>query len=256
MTFPNFKNKYGCSSVITPQKLIAYRKKMKAYPRFNPPRNLILCYTGRLLNHVLTNHKTVLVKGFNPPFYLINDTNNQVGVIRSVLGAPASCMLFEELIALGIKNFISIGEAGGLLTNLAIGDIVVCDRAIRDEGTSHHYLKPSKYSYASKVLTERCKAALASLEVSCRVGTSWTVDAPYRETFAEVKKYQKEGVYTVEMEASALFAVAKYRNVDLSAIFTVSDLLGRKKWKMKAHYSEHNWEMLFQAAKKALLNIR
>jgi len=52
------------------------------------------------------------------------------------------------------------------------------------------------------------------------------------------------------MEASALFAVAKYRNVDIAAIFSISDSLAELKWKPKFHLSEKNWEILFQAAKK------
>ena len=92
---------------------------------------------------------------------------------------------------------------------------MVCEKAIRDEGTSHHYLKPSKYAYASKDMTQKIKNSLDKFKQKYFVGTSWTIDAPYRETVAEATQYQKEGVATVEMEASALFAVSQYRNVEL-----------------------------------------
>ena len=77
--------------------------------------------------------------------------------------------------------------------NLKIGDLIVCEKAIRDEGTSHHYLKASKYAYASKKMTERIRKSLDNLGQKYFLGTSWTVDAPYRETVAEAKQYQKEG---------------------------------------------------------------
>ena len=106
----------------------------------------------------------------------------------------------EELIAFGVKRFISIGTAGTLQKDIKVGDLIVCEKAIRDEGTSYHYLKPSKYAYASKEMTKRIKNALDALEQKYFVGTSWTIDAPYRETVVEARQYQKEGVATVEMK--------------------------------------------------------
>ena len=109
---------------------------------------------------------------------------------------------------------------------MAIGDIVVCDRAIRDEGTSHHYLPPDTYAHASPAATARLVDALQATGTPHSVGTSWTTDAPYRETIAEVQHYQAEGVLAVEMEAAALFAVAAYRGVEMGALLTISDTLG------------------------------
>jgi purine-nucleoside phosphorylase len=63
-----------------------------------------------------------------------------------------------------------------------------------------------------------------------RLGTSWTIDAPYRETIAEIRHYGREGVLTVEMEASALFAVAACRGVEMGAVFTISDSLAGPEW--------------------------
>ena len=109
---------------------------------------------------------------------------------------------------------------------MAIGDIVVCDRAIRDEGTSHHYLPPDTYAHASSAATARLVDALQATGTPHSVGTSWTIDAPYRETIAEVRHYQAEGVLAVEMEAAALFAVAAYRGVEMGSLLTISDTLG------------------------------
>jgi uridine phosphorylase len=133
---------------------------------------------------------------------------------------------------------------------------MVCEKAIRDEGTSHHYLKHSKYAYASKEMTNKIKRSLEKFKQKYFVGTSWTIDAPYRETVAEAKQYQKEGVATVEMEASALFAVAQYRNVELGAIFTISDSLAELQWKPKFHLkkTKKGLEILYKIAVDVLLN--
>jgi len=255
MTFPNFRNKHAHDSIFTPEEFLKYQRKLGKYPKFKPPKGVIFCYSSRLLEHILKNHKAVKVRGFYGEFYLLDETKDQIGVLAKFgVGAPVVVTLMEELIAFGVKKFISIGEAGTLQKTLKIRDIVVCNRAIRDEGTSHHYLKHSKYAYASEEMTRELEKALREYGQKYLVGTSWTIDAPYRETVAEAEQYRKENVATVDMEAAALFAVAKYRNVDIGAIFTISDSIAELKWKPKFHLSERNWEILFQIAKEALLN--
>jgi uridine phosphorylase len=108
--------------------------------------------------------------------------------------------------------------------------LVVCDKAIRDEGTSYHYLPASRYAHASPEMVTQLVLATERLDLAYRLGPSWTIDAPYRETVAEIDLYRREGVLTVEMEASALFAVAAYRGVEMGAMFTISDLLSGPKW--------------------------
>jgi uridine phosphorylase len=108
--------------------------------------------------------------------------------------------------------------------------VYVCDKAIRDEGTSYHYVSHGKYAHPDKKLTEQIATMLEKKKISFKKGTTWTIDAPYRETKSEVEQYKKEGVKTVEMEASALFVLGKVRKVKCAAIFVVSDVLG-KKWK-------------------------
>lgn len=158
--------------------------------------------------------------------------------------------MLEELIAFGVKKFVSMGSAGTLQRSLKIGDVVVCDKAIRDEGTSHHYLESSKFAFASEPLTARLEQVLVEKKVEFIKGPSWTVDSPYRETVAEARQYQSEGVLTVEMEASALFAVAQYRNVKVAAAFVVSDSLADLKWSPQFHDERKvkNLELLLECA--------
>lgn len=133
---------------------------------------------------------------------------------------------------------------------------MVCEKAIRDEGTSHHYTKHSKYSYAGKEITKKIISVLKKNKIKHFLGTSWTVDAPYRETIEEAKQYQEEGVATVEMEASALFAVAEYRKVQLGSIVTISDSLAELQWKpkFKTKRTNQGLEKLYKTAVEVLLN--
>ncbi|RMG83400.1 MAG: purine phosphorylase [Bacteroidetes bacterium] len=257
MGFPNLKNKHAKDSMFTPSEFMAYQKKLGKYPKFKPPIGVIFCYDRNLMEFILENHKTTKVEGFYGEMYLLDETNGKVAVIGKFgIGAPVVVTLLEELIAFGIKKFISIGTAGTLQKDIKIGSLVVCEKAIRDEGTSHHYLKSSKYAYASKEMTNKIKKSLDKLKQKYIVGTSWTIDAPYRETVAEARQYQKEGVATVEMEASALFAVAQYRNVELGALFTISDSLAELEWKPKFHLkkTKKGLEILYKVAVDVLLN--
>jgi uridine phosphorylase len=147
------------------------------------------------------------------------------------IGAPAATTVLEELIALGVREFISIGAAGCLQPRCGFGEAVVCTGAIRDEGVSHHYAPAEKFAWPSETLTRRLAQALAAGGTAPHSGLAWTIDAPYRETVAEARSYQAEGVVCVEMEAAALFTVGRYRGVDVAAAFVISDhLLAEDRW--------------------------
>ena len=235
MPFPNFKHKHAQDSMISPEEFMQYRKKTGTYPRYKAPKGVIICYHKSLMQYIVKEHKAKNVDGFCN-MHLLPETGNQIGVIGDFgIGAPPAVVLLEELIAFGVKKFISVGSAGTLQKNLKIGSLVVCERAIRDEGSSHHYVKTGKYAHPSKEMTEMIIKSLTKRKLKFATGTSWTIDTPYRETVAEARHYQKEGVLTVEMEASALFTVAQYRNVELGALFTISDSLAELKWLPKFH---------------------
>ncbi|HXQ92965.1 MAG TPA: nucleoside phosphorylase, partial [Nitrososphaerales archaeon] len=153
------------------------------------------------------------------------------------VGAPTTVMHMEELIAWGAKRFVILGMAGGINQKLNPGDVVVCTKSIRDEGTSHHYVKNAKYAFATKDLTDALFVSLSKEFKRLCKGSSWTIDAPYRETVKELIHYRSEDVMTVEMEASAVFAVGQVLGVETSAVFVISDLLTEKGWKPSMHSS-------------------
>lgn len=139
---------------------------------------------------------------------------------------------------MGTSAFVSIGTAGSLQRDLNIGDLVLCEAAIRDEGVSHHYLPAAKLATAQAGMTAALGAALRQAGAPFRAGSSWTIDTPYRETVAEARRYQAEGVLCVEMEAAALFAVAEVRDLQVSAAFTISDSLADLVWNPQFHGAE------------------
>ena len=185
-------------------------------------------------------------------FYLLKAV--PVGVVKLGIGAPVVSTVLEELIALGVSRFISIGTAGALQKDARVGQIIVCDSAVRDEGVSHHYLAPSKLVYPSRELTECLVQNLEQQGLPLQVGPTWTIDTPYRETVDEARHYQQEGVLTVEMEASAFFAVAEHRGVEVASAFVVSDLLGELIWEPQFKSGEASLalQQLYEVAKSTL----
>jgi len=243
---------YGDKAVIEPARVIQERKKIGLHPSCPVPAGAIMCYDTAFWQWVCAGPGYVECDGWLKGAYLVPYKDSRILVLKVPgFGAPTAVMTLEELAAYGIKKFVNIGAAGGLQQNMNIGDIVICDRAIRDEGTSHHYLPVEKYAFPCPELTENLCTAFQRKGIQYSKGTSWTTDAPYRETLEELRQYCADGVATVEMEASALFAVGAYRGVSVSAIFAISDILSEEDWN-QGYHSEEKLESLKQIFEVAL----
>lgn len=232
MSFPNTAGKHSFDPFFTPQELIEYAKKTGRSYDFPVPKGVVLIYHNSLLKQIEESGSLRLIPDvFAGKFYILEQAGVTIGVCGGFgIGPSPVVTVMEELVAIGVKNFLSIGTAGGLQKTLKIGNVAMCDKAIRDEGVSHHYLESSKYSYTSETLTAAFKRELTKANLDPVVGSTWTIDAPYRETVEELRNYQAEGVLTVEMEASALAAVAQYRNVEFATAYAISDSLADLVW--------------------------
>ncbi|MAG52362.1 MAG: purine-nucleoside phosphorylase [Nanoarchaeota archaeon] len=217
MPYPNFKDKHLQEALFHPRDYIKYRKLKK-----NLPKKYILTYQGTAKNYFIKKYKPKRIK--NLELVMAYRYKNMGFIFMPGIGSPHAVTALEEMIALGGKEFINIGTAGGLHKQ----GVFLCIKALRDEGTSYHYLPDGKFSYPDKKLTKELERSIEKLGLKYTEGTTWTIDAPYRETKKEIEHYVKEGISTVEMETSALFTVAKYRKVKIASAFIVSDVLGEK----------------------------
>ena len=104
---------------------------------------------------------------------------------------------------------------------------IVINRALRDEGTSYHYLPPSDYSEADPCLTKMARVALAPTGIAAEVGATWTTDAPFRETEEAIGTAASAGIFAVEMEAAALYAFARARRRSVLCFAHVTNQMGR-----------------------------
>lgn len=221
MTFPQFKDKHQFDALISAEKSLNYQRQLGRVPEGPCPQRVIFTYQSSFMERVVKTYKGRFATGAFRKLYLFDDFPG-VGIGNYGIGAPRAVLSMEMLIAWGVYDFVSIGTAGAIAPDLNIGDLVGCDRAIRDEGTSHHYLPLGRYSHPTDGGKFATKFA--------RTGTTWTLDAFFRHTREEITSHQQDGVLTVEMEASALFAVGAVRNVSVGAGFVISDLLYGDDW--------------------------
>lgn len=147
------------------------------------------------------------------------------------IGAPYAAMVLETLVAWGARRIIFIGWCGAVSRQVRIGDIILPSAALADEGTSRNYdLPDGGLSKPSSSIRDLVEQVLKNNRVDFHSGKIWTTDAVYRETREKVAAYQQHGVLAVEMETSALYSVAHFRQVELGAILVVSDELSSFKW--------------------------
>lgn len=154
---------------------------------------------------------------------------HRVFVGRSHIGAPAAATVLEEMAVRGVRDCIAFGACGSLREDLPIGSVVLPTFAYADEGTSRHYGAPRR-PRPSPSLVAAIRVACQSRGFSYRTGGVWTTDAPYRETRVMARNLTRSGVVAVEMEAAALYAVARYRGLRAASLMVVSDELGGEGW--------------------------
>ena len=255
MPFPNYPRKYESEALMTPQDMLAYRRSLGRLPGIDPPQSVILCLQRGLPERLRWRYPIRKVGRLIGDLYLLKRSGGKVAVLTNFgLGAPLIVALAEELVAWGAKRLISLSLSAGLQPDLKPGDIVVCERALRDEGVSHHYLPPDKFVQADPRLVESLVDALKSLDLPFTSGATWSTDAPYRETRDEVRQYQAEGIKTAEMETAGLYAVAQARRVQAASVLVVGDSLADLRWELPPDQrpAERSIEAAYAAVVKAL----
>ena len=199
------------------------------------PEEAVLCFFQDVLQDHLRNGKLEIVGslkseiGLNP-IYVTSLNNQWITVLHPGVGAALSAGFLERLIAAGVKKFIVCGGCGVLSEDLPVGHILIPESAIRDEGTSYHYLPPSRESYPSRGIVRKIIKTLQKMNVPYTKVKTWTTDGFYRETVAKRARRVQEGCSIVEMEAAALFAVAAFRHVELAMVCYAGDLVIPEKW--------------------------
>jgi uridine phosphorylase len=236
---------------LNAEDIVGYRRRLGRHPDVPDLQGVLLCLERGLPRRMRWKIPVQVVGSMNGDLYGVKKTKNRVAVMTNFGGgSPMVVELAEEYAVMGAKRLILMTWGGSLQPDLKAGDIVVCDRAIRDDGTSHHYLPAKKYISASSELVGSLANAILARNGQCSTGTTWTTDAPYRETLEEVRQYQSEGVKTVEMESAGLFTVGQVRGVATASAVVIMDSLANYRWQAPERLDliHHSLEIVYSAA--------
>lgn len=212
MTLP--PRDHRAASVFEPANLLREARRQKGLPDVAVPAVCALDPDGDLVRALELSGAARRHRGwacYHTAMTLMREAGVEVGVVPLAVGAPFAVLVAEQLFASGCQLLISVTSAGQILLAGRPPYFVVIDRALRDEGTSGHYLPPAEMVEADPALIAAAAAAMAQAGINARTGIAWTTDAPFRETEAAIAAAREAGVLAVEMEAAGLYAFARAR---------------------------------------------
>ncbi len=228
--------------------------------RIEMPRRVVLCYFQDVIEKVVREHSArpvaTLRSEIGPNEVYLLEREVPIALAHPGVGAPLAAGFLEELIGLGGRVFIAVGGAGALVPDLTLGHVIVPTGAIRDEGTSYHYLPASREVGPTPRVLAAILATLTEREVPFVSGKTWTTDAVFRETRSKAARRVAEGCICVEMEAAACFAVAAFRDVGFGQMLYAGDDLSGEIWDDRGWVGHATGrEALFRLAVDAITSI-
>jgi len=213
-------------SAFTPENLIDDVRRRRQIPVGAVPPVCILEFDGDITDWLVRDS---IAKPFTPwtcfhtSMFAMELEGIQCGIIARTIGGPYAVLIAEQLHAAGAKLIVGLTSAGRVSPDLPLPCLVVATSAIRDEGTSYHYLPPEREVACKSSLVPLLERELLPTGWAVRSGKVWTTDAPYRETKTQLGKWASEGALAVEMQAASLFAFAIARQASVASVAMVSN---------------------------------
>lgn len=209
---------YRAPSLFQPVNLLREARRQRALPDIPVPLVCLLDPDGDIVRYLVASGEGKKHPGwacYHTEMWTVDLEGVTIGVVGTAVGAPFAVLVAEQLAVSGASTVLSITSAGRISADLATPCFVLIDRALRDEGTSSHYQPPARWSHLDRDLKSRLANAFADLTEPVSIRSSWTTDAPYRETSAAIAQAEALGVACVEMEAAGLYAYAAARGASV-----------------------------------------
>lgn len=199
------------------------------------PEKCVLTFFRKELEQFVHEHQLPILchlhsEVLDIPVYDASGKQEHLCIAMPFSTAPGAAATIEDLHAMGCRKFVVCGGAGALAKGSHVGDVILPLSAVRDEGTSYHYIEPSREIACHQAAFASAAAFLTEKGVPFTAGKTWTTDAMYRETPAMIEKRRSEGCVTVEMEAAAFFAVSKYYDIPLVQLLYAGDDVSGTAW--------------------------
>lgn len=212
---PLLANKhYDEASAFVPENLLREARRQKGLADGRVPNVCVLDPDGDIVRQAKANGRAIRDPDwacYHTELYRLPHDGIELGIVPCAVGASFAVLVAEQLFASGCRLLLSMTSSGQLSERRPPPYFILIEKALRDEGTSYHYLPPSEFSYAAPQLLAAMGKAFDGLRAPVERGATWTTDAPYRETATAIGSMKAQGLLAVEMEAAALYAFAQAR---------------------------------------------
>jgi len=227
---PLFQSKhYRRPPVFTPASLLREARRQKSLPAGDVPAVCVLDPDGDIVAY-LRQEKLAEPNPFWACYHTVlfqfQLNGLACGIIGCAVGGPFAVLVAEQLFVSGCQLLISITSAGQIVPVRTPPYFVLIEKALRDEGTSHHYLAPAKYARLDRATDSLLARALDDFCPAVERGAAWTTDAPYRETAEAIERAKAESILAVEMEAASLYAFAQVREKPVVCFAHITNRMG------------------------------
>lgn len=224
------RKQYSSPSAFLPDNLLREARRQKSVPEGRVPSICILDPDGDLVTYLRTLERGRPCRSwpcYHTDLYEFEHEGQHYGTIGCAVGGSFAVLLAEQLFVSGCELLISITSAGQITTHWDPPYFVLIESALRDEGTSYHYLPPSRYAHLNQSIREVLVNAFDHFSPRVETGRVWTTDAPYRETEYAIGEARNEGILAVEMEAASLYAFAEAKKKPVVCFAHVTNQMGR-----------------------------
>lgn len=219
---------YDEPSVFEPENLLREARRQRNRPNVAVPAVCLLDPDGDIVSHLQAIGAATVHPGwacYHTTLHSFDLAGTVVGVVGGAVGASFAVLVAEQLAASGCELLISVTSSGSIIATAVPPYFVLIERALRDEGTSLHYLPPSMWADGPPPLLDRLDGAFGEAGQVVVLGSAWSTDAPYRETKAAIARAERLGIAAVEMEAAALYAYATARRRDVICVAHVTNTM-------------------------------
>ena len=227
---PLLHNKhYRSTPVFNPASLLREARRQKTLPTGEVPKVCVLDPDGDIVGHLRRKKRAEpnqFWACYHTVLYQFELGGKVCGIIGCAVGGPFAVLVAEQLFVSGCQLLVSITSAGQVVPVRTPPYFVLIEKALRDEGTSHHYLAPAKYARLDRATGSFLARALENFFPTVERGAAWTTDAPYRETAEAIERAKAEGILAVEMEAASLYAFARARKKPVVCFAHITNRMG------------------------------
>ncbi len=244
---PLLHHELDSPSEFTPEELVRAVRAARGLPDAAVPPVCVLDFDGDLTDWLVRDGKAVPFEPwacFHTKMYVLEADGVRCGIIPRTIGRPYAVLIAEQLRVSGAHLILGLTSAGRVSPSLSLPSFVVVTSAVRDEGTSFHYLPPAEKVDCPTPITELLTEELSRLGSTVVEGSVWTTDAPYRETTSQLQRYASAGVLAVEMQAASLFAFAIARKANVGVVAHVTNAVDHQDEQFDKGTDEHGFLLL------------